>query len=74
MDPFFSPCLKGFGPGLRIVPRPWLLVLLLWGREAGSAPRLPLLLLGVPPRPRLPLLSPPTPHARMLARTLSRAL
>lgn len=58
--------------GLQILPRPWVLVVLLWRREAGFAPQLPFPLPGVPPR--LPLLSPPPlTHTRSLthARTHS---
>lgn len=59
--------------GLQTLPCPWVLVLLLWRREAGFAPRLLLLLLGVPPR--LPLLSPPpSSHTYARSHTLKHTL
>lgn len=60
--------------GLRLLLCPWILVLLLWRREAGFAPRLPLLLLGV--LPRLPLLSPPLhpSHTHARSHTLTHTL
>lgn len=59
--------------GLQILPCPWVLVLLLWSREAWSSPQLLLPLLGVPPC--LPVLSPPPlTHTRSLTHTLAMLL